>query len=67
MRLGKWKGIKLNVNKNPNSPIELYNLDNDPSEQHNVAKQFPDIVKRVELAMLERSISTEDSWNPPSK
>ncbi|WP_158972750.1 arylsulfatase [Paraglaciecola sp. L3A3] len=67
VRMGQWKGIRLNVNTNPNNPIELYNLSNDPFEKHNVAKQYPEIVKKIELAMLDRAISPESSWNPPSE
>lgn len=26
VRMGKWKGVRLHVRKNPNSPIELYDL-----------------------------------------
>lgn len=37
IRAGKWKGVRLNVHKNPNAPIEIYNLEDDPSESRNLA------------------------------
>ena len=48
VRMGKWKGVRLGVSKNENAPIELYNLNNDPSEQKNVAEQYPALVKEFQ-------------------
>ncbi len=47
-RKGDWKAVKLNVAKNPENPIELYNLKNDPSESVNVADRCPKIVADLE-------------------
>ncbi len=51
VRMGKWKGIRLNVRKNPNSPIELYDLSKDIGEENNISSKHPDIVKKMEVAM----------------
>ena len=51
VRSGKWKAIRLNVKKNRNGPLELYNLDSDPGETSNVAKRHPTIVERMEKIM----------------
>ncbi len=48
VRWGDWKGVRLKVNKNSNGPIELFNLETDPSESENVAKQHPEIVAKIE-------------------
>ena len=48
VRMGNWKGVRLNVAKNPNGPIELYNLKNDIAEEHNVAGRHPQIVAKIE-------------------
>ena len=52
VRLGKWKGLRMNMNDG-NREIELYDLSNDPQEQTNLAKEYPDVVKRIELIMKE--------------
>ena len=42
----------MNMSKNPDSPIELYNLDNDSGEKKNVAVQNPKIVDEMEKIMI---------------
>jgi len=51
IRKGDWKAVKLDVKKNENSPIELYNLQTDPGETQNVADQNPEIVKEMDELM----------------
>jgi arylsulfatase A-like enzyme len=45
-RLGQWKAVRLNLAATPNGPIELYDLATDPTEQHNVATQQPELIAR---------------------
>ena len=49
--MGDWKGVKYNVLKEPNKPLELYNLSNDIGEKNNVAEQFPEIVEQIEIIL----------------
>lgn len=57
VRMGDWKGIKTNLQKNPKAPLELYNLKEDIGEQHNVAEKFPGIVKKIEdIILRERTV-----------
>ncbi len=47
VRYGDWKGVRLNVHNNPDAPLELYNLAEDPAEQNDVGGQHPDVVERI--------------------
>ena len=47
VRIGRWKGIRLNVAKDPNGPIELYDLKSDIGEKDNIAKQHPEILVKI--------------------
>ena len=58
VRWKNWKGVKLNVNKDLNAPVELYNLETDPTEKNNVAANHPDI-----LAKLTAIIKSEHVFN----
>ena len=40
----KWKAVRLAKDE----PLELYDLDTDPREEHNVAAANADIVARIE-------------------
>ncbi len=51
VRKGNWKAVQNNVHANLNSPIELYNLNNDPGEENNVALQHPEIIDEIKEIM----------------
>lgn len=60
VRMGKWKGTKKDLRKNPNAPLELYNLETDIGETENLAQQHPEICKEIENILLqERTIPIE--------
>ncbi len=46
VRIGKWKIIWKDIKKG-NKDIELYNLEEDESEQNNIAENHPEIVARL--------------------
>ena len=50
VRINNWKGIRSNIQQG-NLSIELFDLDNDIQELHNVAADHPDIVKQVAQIM----------------
>jgi len=47
VRMGKWKAIGKGLMKNPDNPLELYNLENDIAEQNNVANENPEIILQI--------------------
>ena len=52
IRMGKWKGIITNIQKG-NTKLQLYNLEEDIREEHDVAAQHPDVVNRLRQLMEE--------------
>jgi arylsulfatase len=48
VRAGDWKAVRHGVNR-AGSEFELYNLRSDLAEQHNVAAEHPDIVRRIKV------------------
>ena len=53
VRMGRWKGMKRNLKKNPDAPLELYDLEKDIREERNVAAEHPDVAKKIEKIMIE--------------
>ena len=53
VRMGKWKGYRKDVTKNPDPPLELYDLENDIGETTNVAGSNPAIVTQIEQIMTD--------------
>ncbi len=47
--MGKWKAVR----QSPEREIELYDLEQDPSEQQDVARDHPDILARIGNIMVE--------------
>lgn len=46
VRMGDWKAFVGDIKKG-NRQVELYNLAEDPREQHNVAEQHPELVRKA--------------------
>jgi len=44
VRMGNWKAVRLSKD----APLELYDLESDPLEQHNAAPANADVVKQIE-------------------
>lgn len=60
VRMGKWKGVKLNAASQPNGPIELYDLQKDVSEKNNVADKHPYIVLSIQRIMQQQHRESPD-------
>ena len=51
IRMGKWKGLILNIRSEGEEDMMLFDLGTDPREQNNVASEYPDIVKTMRRTM----------------
>ena len=66
VRMGQWKGIRQNVAKNPDGPIELYNLEKDIGEANNIAVRHPSIVAKIE-AYMKAARTPSEHWPLPGQ
>lgn len=62
VRMDGFKAVQLNVAKNPNGPIELYNLKTDIGEKNNVADQHPQTVARLQRYMNTARTPSDFPW-----
>jgi arylsulfatase A-like enzyme len=53
VRNDKWKGIRYDVMENPNSRLQLYDLNADPGELNDLADQHPEIVNKLDDILKE--------------
>jgi arylsulfatase A len=49
IRKGDWKAVRYSVRNNPEAPIEIYNLKEDPSEANNLASMNPEILQEMKI------------------
>ncbi len=59
VRMGKWKGILDDI-KAGNTTMQLFDLDKDIKELHDVAAEHPDIVKKMQVIMKKESVEPEN-------
>lgn len=59
IRWGKWKGIITNIRKG-NTTMQLFDLENDLQELHDVAAEHPDIVGKMNKWMIESGTVPEN-------
>jgi arylsulfatase A-like enzyme len=62
LRKGDFKAIRLDVTKNPDAEIELYNLASDLGETKNIATRYPETVQ--EMRTLFRKARTKSGAFP---
>ncbi len=48
IRMGDWKGVRVNVRKDPKAPWQVFNLKTDRNEATNVASQHPGLIRRLD-------------------
>ncbi|PID92778.1 MAG: arylsulfatase [Bacteroidetes bacterium] len=54
-----WKAVRLGVRDDPAAPVELYNLNSDPAEQHNLAAEHPVLADSLARLMDASRIPSE--------
>lgn len=60
----RWKAVRIGAHKDPDRPLELYDVVADPGEQNNVAGQYPEQVARAQKIIdQQRRESSVDRWN----
>ncbi len=62
VRMGRWKALRLGLRKNPEAPIQLYDLATDIGETTDVADEHPEIVKRI--AHIMKTARTPSKYFP---
>ena len=66
--MGDWKAVRQNMLREDNPQpmkIELYNLTEDISEQHDLASRHPELVRRFERIMKEARTPSDLFPFPP--
>jgi arylsulfatase A len=53
VRQGDWKAVRRGLKKNPDAPLQLYNLKDDPGESRDLAEERPKIAQRMREIMLD--------------
>jgi arylsulfatase A-like enzyme len=59
VRLGNWKAVKRDIDKNPAGKTELYDLGSDPGERNDLAQKYPDIIRKTEEIMAKAHTPSE--------
>jgi arylsulfatase A-like enzyme len=59
LRMGKWKAVRQGLKNNENAPIELYNIQDDVHEDHNVAAANPEVIKTIQKYMNEAHVKSD--------
>lgn len=60
VRMGNWKAVKLNIDKDIEFQTELYDLSDDPGETKNIARARPDILVKMEDIMKQAHTTSDD-------
>ncbi len=60
-RMGQWKAIQENLHEDADSPIRLYDLNNDLAEQHDLAAEHPDLIARFR-EIFDQAHEPSENW-----
>ncbi len=51
VRMGRWKGVRKNIRRNKDAPLEVYDLESDVGESKDLAAERPEIAKQLEAVI----------------
>lgn len=60
VRKGPWKAVRQNLQKQHDAPIELYNLETDVAEQHDISAEQPALVREIWQIMKQEHVPSEE-------
>ena len=63
VRMGKWKGVRLEIRRQEDSPLQLFDLESDPNETMDVAAANAEIASQIRAIMDSRTPSPIETWN----
>ena len=63
LRFGDWKCVTVKKD----APLELYRITDDPKEEHNLAKDYPEMVKEFDAIMHRMHKPSENYPIPEDK
>jgi arylsulfatase A len=66
VRMGKWKGVRTGTHKNPDAPLELFDLSKDLGEIKNIAAEHPEIVKKL-TGFIKTAHTDSPLWSKKAK
>ena len=60
VRMGSWKAIRLDVLKNPDGPIRLFDPSKDPQEKNDVSAQNSGVTKKMRQIMKKEHVENKN-------
>lgn len=60
VRMGNWKGVRQQLIKQPDGPIELYDIKNDLAESIDLSAKHPEIVAQIDRIMKSAHVEHPD-------